>query len=196
MKTRIKTLALLLIVSGSAATANTRIDSSKNTIRVVPSKSSNAYTLFYGSSEPESTIVELTDVEKTILYKKVYAGNEFVQPFDLQFLPTGTYTLKVKNSTSEFTEKISLQPKLERFNTIAIEAQSEQRTVKLATDGEFDSTLKLVIVNSAGELVYRDEIQPSVLTNRSYNLANVAGNGFTFYLYENGTLIKEKSVEF
>jgi hypothetical protein len=196
MKTRIKTLALLLIVISSAAIANTGSDSSKNTIRVVPSKATNSYMLFYGSVNSESTVVELTDVDKTVLYKKVYVGDEFVQPFDLQFLPLGTYTLKVKNSTSEFTEKIALEPRTEIFNAIAIEAESELRSVKVASAGAFNSILKLVIVNGDGELVHSDEIHPSVSTRKSYNLTNIAGNGFTFYLYENGNLVKEKSIEF
>jgi hypothetical protein len=196
MKTGIKILVLLLLVNTSAVSAKPADESSHNVVRVAKGKDSKSFILHYSSVETERTEVVLVDFEKNVLFKKSYVVSEFAQPFDLHNLPSGQYTLKLKTNDREFVEEINVPATLDVFDSVNLNVELGQRVVKLSSVTSVISPLHLLIVDMDGEVVHKEVIPAAPGLNKSYNLDNVVGKEFTFYVYGNGNLVKEKSVEF
>lgn len=196
MKTTRSFLVALLIVFGVTAFANTSTDSLGINVKVLPSLESKSFRLIYENSTSDKVTVKLYDSKKSLLFSKTYASSMFVQPFDLGNLPDDSYTISVRCGKEEVKTVVVAETRNSSMPSLDFNAELNNRIARLQSSTPLGSTMRLVIYDMSGEMLYKEDFVANSTLNKTYDLSHVQSTGVSFLLFQNGKLLNEKSVKF
>lgn len=117
--------------------------------------------------------------------EKVAVSGPFKKVFNLESLPSGSYTLIIKSKLKETIQPITITEQElimdESKGTVYFQANllKKRGNLNLSLSNPTNSIVRIFVLSPEGRIVYQDEIEDQLVIDKSYNLKQLAAGHYT-----------------
>lgn len=117
--------------------------------------------------------------------EKVAVSGQFKKVFNLESLPSGSYSLIIKSKLKETIQPITITEQElimdESKRTVYFQANllKKRGNLKLSLSNPTNSMVRIFVLSPEGRMVYQDEIKDQLVIDKSYNLKQLAAGTYT-----------------
>ena len=202
MKRLLNSIVALLIVFSATTTvkASSTLDSKDAKLKVSPLGNLNQFELTYLTNVEEKVVISILDNDNQLLYKESMGRvRSFVKPFDLGYLPSGSYKFVVTNQggkTMESEVHVGIKDKVGGEYLSLIPRKDDKSCVVVSPLG-LDRDLYLTIYNETGDEIYSDWLSQYEKVSKLYNFSKLKDEKAVRIVVSDGNkIIKDTSFKF
>ena len=176
-------IAVLLTVISAVSFAGVNNLSETTKFQVVENSDSH-YDLYYVSENVDNVLVRIVNEDGGVVTTdKIQEVRAFKRTYDFNALPTGNYSLEIKNNEGEASQAIFHNPiKYVNLHSIVGKLPKENKFKVFVGPSDSKAPIKVTINDQNGSVLLKETINGADGFSKIYDLRDITGDYVTFHL--------------